>query len=45
MQPLPSDHGGAQRLEKDMALAVTIFSNLAATMLLLGLGCWCTGWR
>ncbi|CAL1139827.1 unnamed protein product [Cladocopium goreaui] len=33
MQPLPSDHGGAQRLEKDMALAVTIFSNLAATML------------
>ena len=40
MQPLPSDHGGAERLEKDMSLAVTIFSNLAATMLLLGLGCW-----
>ena len=33
MQPLPSDHGGQHHLEKDMALAVTIFSNLAATLL------------
>ncbi len=36
MQPLPSDHGGQHHLEKDMALAVTIFSNLAATLLHLG---------
>eukprot|EP00913_Durusdinium_trenchii_P030408 g28484.t1 len=34
MQPKPGfDHGGEERLNQDMALAVTLFSNLAATML------------
>ncbi|CAE7695074.1 cyp41 [Symbiodinium pilosum] len=37
MQPLRFDHGGAQlnHLDKDMSLAVTLFSNLAAAFLKL----------
>ncbi|CAJ1376063.1 unnamed protein product [Effrenium voratum] len=36
MQPDPSfDHGGKAQLDKDMALAVTLFSNLAAVTLKL----------
>ncbi|CAE7422520.1 PPID [Symbiodinium natans] len=36
MQPVPGlDHGGAEQLDKDMSLAVTLFSNLGAVSLKL----------